>query len=107
MNTTVGEPVPRHWRYIVRPLPMSTNPDRSPSPGTNVPGDADAGGVAAGLPAGAPPESQPTIAMHVSTIPHTAGLTTRQVSFMTLLSAAARNRKPENPCSVPPLQAAE
>src|SRR5215212_1420398 len=31
MSTTVGEPVPRHSRYIWRPPPMSTKPEKSPS----------------------------------------------------------------------------
>src|SRR3954468_22769879 len=29
-STTVGEPVPRHSRYILRPAPMSTSPAKSP-----------------------------------------------------------------------------
>ena len=68
---------------------MSTIPERSPSPGTNVPGAADAAVVATGLPAGVSPESQPTIPMHASTTPHTAGRAMREVSLITLLSPAA------------------
>jgi hypothetical protein len=31
-NTTVGDPLPRHSKYILRPPPMSTRPVKSPLP---------------------------------------------------------------------------
>src|SRR6266404_7928158 len=31
MSTTVGEPTPLHWRYILRPPPMSTSPPELPA----------------------------------------------------------------------------